>query len=148
MKGGLGIALTQALDAELKAAGTTRKIALEEHFTTPALARKYVARPTRSDALFTDIERRLADFDQLRLETMDKAGIDLAVLSSRLACRRKQTQRPPFSWHRRPTICWRAKCRSGHSDMRVSPIFPCRMPKPPARNCSVPSKSLDSTARS
>jgi 2,3-dihydroxybenzoate decarboxylase len=81
MKGGLGIALTQALDAELKAAGTTRKIALEEHFTTPALARKYVARPTRSDALFTDIERRLADFDQLRLETMDKAGIDLAVLS-------------------------------------------------------------------
>jgi 2,3-dihydroxybenzoate decarboxylase len=32
-------------------------------------------------ALFADIERRLADFDQLRLETMDKAGIDLAVLS-------------------------------------------------------------------
>jgi 2,3-dihydroxybenzoate decarboxylase len=31
--------------------------------------------------LFLDIERRLADFDQLRLETMDKAGIDLAVLS-------------------------------------------------------------------
>ncbi|MGZ9020516.1 MAG: amidohydrolase family protein [Rhodoplanes sp.] len=31
--------------------------------------------------MFADIERRLADFDQLRLETMDKAGIDLAVLS-------------------------------------------------------------------
>jgi 2,3-dihydroxybenzoate decarboxylase len=31
--------------------------------------------------LFADIERRLADFDQLRLETMDKAGIDLVVLS-------------------------------------------------------------------
>ena len=59
----------------------TRKIALEEHFTTPALAQKYVARPTRSESLFLDIERRLADFDQLRLETMDKAGIDLAVLS-------------------------------------------------------------------
>jgi 2,3-dihydroxybenzoate decarboxylase len=59
----------------------TRKIALEEHFTTAALAQKHVARPTRSETLFLDIERRLADFDQLRLETMDKAGIDLAVLS-------------------------------------------------------------------
>jgi 2,3-dihydroxybenzoate decarboxylase len=59
----------------------TRKIALEEHFTTPALTEKHVARPTRSESLFLDIERRLADFDQLRLETMDKAGIDLAVLS-------------------------------------------------------------------
>ncbi len=58
-----------------------RKIALEEHFSTPALAQKYVARPTRSEKLFIDIERRLADFDQLRLETMDKAGIDLCVLS-------------------------------------------------------------------
>lgn len=60
----------------------TRKIALEEHFTTPELAKKYVAKPTRSDTLFADIERRLADFDDLRLETMDKAGIDLVVLSA------------------------------------------------------------------
>lgn len=59
----------------------TRKIALEEHFTTPELAHRYVARPTRSDALFADIERRLVDFDALRLETMDRAGIDLSVLS-------------------------------------------------------------------
>lgn len=60
----------------------TRKIALEEHFTTPELATKYVAKPTDSDTLFADIERRLADFDGLRLEAMDKAGIDLAVLSA------------------------------------------------------------------
>ena len=58
-----------------------RKIALEEHFTTPELAKKYVARPTQSDALFADVERRLADFDELRLETMDKTGIDMMVLS-------------------------------------------------------------------
>ncbi|QFR34947.1 amidohydrolase family protein [Ancylobacter sp. TS-1] len=58
-----------------------RKIALEEHFTTPELAGKYVARPTQSDTLFADIERRLADFDELRLEMMDRAGIDLMVLS-------------------------------------------------------------------
>jgi 2,3-dihydroxybenzoate decarboxylase len=79
---GVGIAVTQALGAEaVRAAGATRKIALEEHFTTSALAKRYVARPTRSDTLFADIERRLVDFDQLRLETMDEAGIDLAVLS-------------------------------------------------------------------
>lgn len=81
LKGGVAMAVTQALGAEAKAAGATRKIALEEHFSTPELAKKYVARPTRSDTLFADIERRLADFDQLRLETMDKAGIDLVVLS-------------------------------------------------------------------
>ena len=81
LKGGVAIAVTQALGAEANAADATRKIALEEHFTTAELAKSYVARPTRSDTLFADIERRLADFDQLRLETMDKAGIDLAVLS-------------------------------------------------------------------
>ncbi|MGZ8368387.1 MAG: amidohydrolase family protein [Rhodoplanes sp.] len=81
VKGGVAIAVTQALGAEANAADATRKIALEEHFTTAELAKSYVARPTRSDTLFADIERRLADFDQPRLETMDKAGIDLAVLS-------------------------------------------------------------------
>jgi 2,3-dihydroxybenzoate decarboxylase len=58
-----------------------RKIALEEHFTTPELAAKHVASPTKSAATFADIERRLSDFDQQRLEAMDKAGIALAVLS-------------------------------------------------------------------
>jgi 2,3-dihydroxybenzoate decarboxylase len=58
-----------------------RKIALEEHFTTPELAKNYVARPTQSDALFADVERRLADFDELRLEIMDKTGIEMMVLS-------------------------------------------------------------------
>lgn len=58
------------------------KIALEEHFMTPELAGKFVARPTRNAHQFHEIERRLADFDTLRLEAMDKAGIDLAVLSA------------------------------------------------------------------
>ncbi len=65
-----------------KAATLTRKIALEEHFTTPELAKRgLVARPTRGDVLFADIERRLGDFDALRLAAMDEAGIDLSVLS-------------------------------------------------------------------
>lgn len=74
-------AVGPALGDAAHAAGPVRKIALEEHFTTPELARRDVARPTRSDTLFADIERRLADFGALRLETMDKAGIDLCVLS-------------------------------------------------------------------
>lgn len=82
IKGGIGLAMTEALGSEARAAGPARKIALEEHFTTPELAKKFVARPTQSDAVFADIERRLADFDELRLETMDKAGIDLVVLSA------------------------------------------------------------------
>ena len=81
MKAGAGIAMSQAFGAKVMAAGPTRKIALEEHFSTPELAKRDIARPTRSDTLFADIERRLADFGTLRLETMDKAGIDLAVLS-------------------------------------------------------------------
>lgn len=76
------MAAAPALGGEVRAAdGPVRKIALEEHFTTPELAKQYVARPTRSDTLFADIERRLADFGSLRLEAMDKAGIDLCVLS-------------------------------------------------------------------
>lgn len=57
-----------------------RKIALEEHFTTPELA-AHVARPTHSDALFADVERRLGDFDALRLDMMDRTGIARMVLS-------------------------------------------------------------------
>ncbi|WP_253713134.1 amidohydrolase family protein [Bradyrhizobium sp. WD16] len=77
-----GVAATPMQNPEAKAVVPTRKIALEEHFATAELAKKYVARPTRSDTLFADIERRLVDFDQLRLEAMDMAGIDLAVLSA------------------------------------------------------------------
>ena len=75
------LGMSQAPGEEAKATARTRKIALEEHFTTPELGKKFVAKPTKSEKLFADIDRRLIDFEQLRLETMDKAGIDLAVLS-------------------------------------------------------------------
>ena len=62
--------------------GQVRKIALEEHFSTPGvLARGLVAKPTRNDAIFRDIESRLADFGDGRLAAMDAAGIDRSVLS-------------------------------------------------------------------
>jgi 2,3-dihydroxybenzoate decarboxylase len=59
-----------------------KKIALEEHYTTPAMADSF-----RSLAIGLDKETLarlvagLCDFDGVRLETMDQAGIDISVLS-------------------------------------------------------------------
>jgi 2,3-dihydroxybenzoate decarboxylase len=59
-----------------------KRIALEEHYTTAALADSF-----RSLAIGFDKETvarlvaGLSDFDGLRLETMDQAGIDISVLS-------------------------------------------------------------------
>jgi 2,3-dihydroxybenzoate decarboxylase len=59
-----------------------KKIALEEHFLSPGLVE--VWRPTMADVPAPATEtfhKKLTDFGDLRLETMDKAGIDKAVLS-------------------------------------------------------------------
>lgn|SRR5579885_2066313 len=59
-----------------------RKIALEEHFLPPGLVDYW--RPTMTEVpppAVDELYRRLTDFDGLRLETMDKAGIAKAVLS-------------------------------------------------------------------
>lgn len=60
-----------------------RKIALEEHFTTPALS-GYAHGPGSSmdRETFGRFATRLLDFGGQRLEAMDQAGIDLAVLSA------------------------------------------------------------------
>ena|SRR5665647_736987 len=59
-----------------------RKIALEEHFTTPDLSRHAKGPGSSMDRKgFGRFESRLVEFDGMRLEAMDKAGIDLAVLS-------------------------------------------------------------------
>jgi 2,3-dihydroxybenzoate decarboxylase len=60
-----------------------KKIALEEHFITELLA-PYAAgnRPTKDPGAFAELRRRLADFDALRLEAMDEAGIAVSVLSA------------------------------------------------------------------
>lgn len=60
-----------------------KKIALEEHFMAPALeeywwpAHKDIPTPVRDN-----LHRRLNDFGELRLSAMDKAGIEVAVLST------------------------------------------------------------------
>jgi 2,3-dihydroxybenzoate decarboxylase len=59
-----------------------KKIALEEHFTTPALAsyERHV-----DDLILPELRRgfvqSLVDFDSIRIEEMDKYGIDTSILS-------------------------------------------------------------------
>ena len=59
-----------------------KKIALEEHFTRPELA-GYGRGPRSSGdrEIYGRFEKRLLEFDGMRLEAMDEAGIELAVLS-------------------------------------------------------------------
>ena len=59
-----------------------KKIALEEHFLSPGLVDYW--RPTMTEVPAPATEqlfKRLTDFGELRLQTMDKAGIARAVLS-------------------------------------------------------------------
>jgi len=59
-----------------------QKIALEEHVLTPGLVDYW--RPTMTEvppAFVEQLYKRLTDFDALRLESMDQAGIARAVLS-------------------------------------------------------------------
>jgi 2,3-dihydroxybenzoate decarboxylase len=56
-----------------------RKIALEEHFARPELSQ--CSESSRSSPVIERLQDRLLDFGAMRLETMDKAAIELAVLS-------------------------------------------------------------------
>ena len=60
----------------------TRKIVLEEHFSTPELS-QYATDVVKTidPEFFEYCKPRLMDFDSLRLEEMDKYGIDMCVLS-------------------------------------------------------------------
>jgi|FEC22Drversion2_1045045.scaffolds.fasta_scaffold00895_14 2,3-dihydroxybenzoate decarboxylase len=81
IKVGVAAGLT-ALTPAVRAAASTPKIALEEHFSMPVFEQRgLVARPTSNDAIFADIERRLTDFGDVRLAAMDSGGIEMSVLS-------------------------------------------------------------------
>jgi len=59
-----------------------RKIALEEHFMAPGFERYSKTFLQHIDkATYAELASRLADFDELRLTQMDRAGIDVTVLS-------------------------------------------------------------------
>ena len=60
----------------------TRKIALEEHFLVEGFANMGRTEGSGPAAAFRrQAAERLPEIDALRLDAMDKAGIDLAVLS-------------------------------------------------------------------
>lgn len=60
----------------------TNKIALEEHCNLSVFADNMAAvQDLFAPDFLADVESRLQDFDQLRLEAMDAGGIELAVLS-------------------------------------------------------------------
>ncbi|MFB9269939.1 amidohydrolase family protein [Bradyrhizobium erythrophlei] len=59
-----------------------RKIALEEHFTAPGFETySKVFTGLMGAAAQSDLSSRLTDFDDIRLGEMDRAGIDVSVLS-------------------------------------------------------------------
>jgi 2,3-dihydroxybenzoate decarboxylase len=59
-----------------------RKIALEEHFVTPELAKYGASTSTVAQPqLWAEASRRLLDFTQERLPEMDRFGLDVQVLS-------------------------------------------------------------------
>ncbi len=60
----------------------TRKIALEEHFMTPGFEHYSQAfTKLMSKGVLDRLSAELSSFDELRLQTMDRAGIDISVLS-------------------------------------------------------------------
>jgi 2,3-dihydroxybenzoate decarboxylase len=59
-----------------------RKIALEEHFMAPAFQEySQVFFKNIDEASRLALTRQLGDFDELRLQVMDNAGIDMVILS-------------------------------------------------------------------
>ena len=59
-----------------------KKIVLEEHFSTPAMSAYATDVVSTIDADFMKyVKPRLMDMEQMRLEDMDKNGIDMCVLS-------------------------------------------------------------------
>ena len=61
---------------------TMNKIALEEHFLTPAMEEYWAPTVVHIDpAIYGRLHARLVDFGGSRLEAMDRAGIERSVLS-------------------------------------------------------------------
>ena len=60
----------------------TKKIALEVHFVTPAFEDYWAPTVANVDpAIYDRLHAQLVDFGSLRLDAMDRAGIERSVLS-------------------------------------------------------------------
>ena len=116
-----------------------QKIALEEHFLSPGYEEYW--RPTvgNVDPNFArTILSRLTDFGEMRLKSMDEAGIARSVLA--IAGPGVQSERDVRDRDRAaresPTISWRVKSRSGPTAIRALPTSPFRTRAAPPTNWS------------
>jgi 2,3-dihydroxybenzoate decarboxylase len=97
---------------------TMKKIALEEHFLTPAMEDYWAPTVVHIDPAIRDrLHARLVDFGGSRLEAMDRAGIERSVLS--LTC--PGVQREPDT----AVACRRAR--------EVNDVLACEIRKQPGR---------------
>ena len=121
-----------------------KKIALEEHFLCPGFIEYW--NPTVAEmpaAKRENLLNRNTDFGEMRLASMDKAGISRAVLA--LAGPGVQAERDVATAVRNAqvaaTIFWRRKSRSGRTAIRASRICRCRTPRPRPTSSSAASRS-------
>ena len=113
------------------AAGPIRKIALEEHFTTPDLASRNVARPTPQRCAVRGHRAAAGGFRRPAAGYHGPGGAFRCVCcrSPRRACRPRRTRRPPSALRAGPMTRWPRRCAVSPSAMPALPTCRCRPPR-------------------
>jgi hypothetical protein len=125
-----------------------KKIAVEEHCLCPGVedywAPTVASLPANKRQEFL---ARLTDFGEMRLDAMDRAGIERCVLS--LAGPGVQAERDVKTARdkaRAANDSSRVKSRSVRTAIAASRILPCRTPPPPRTSSSAACASSSSAA--
>lgn len=115
---------------------TINKIALEEHFLTPAMEEYWAPTVVHIDpAIYGRLHARLVDFGDSRIEAMDRAGSSGPYSASPApACKGNPIRQSRAAGQAKPTIRWPATSRNGRPVTQDSPIWRCRTPSPRAVN--------------
>jgi hypothetical protein len=122
------------------------KIAVEEHFALPETAAKSVRHP--DDPYWSGIHGKLIDLFDRRLAEMDKAGIEIAVLSLNANGCRKFPRPPKRSRSRsKPMTHSLKRWQSGPTASPPWPRCQCRTRKRRPLNCNAASAVSNSKAR-
>ena len=120
-----------------------KKIALEEHFLCPGFIEYWNPTVAEMPAEKRDnLLKRNTDFGEMRLASMDKAGIARAVLG--LAGPGVQAERDATTAVRNAKSgndFLAKESRSGRTAIRVSRICRCRTPRPLPMNWNAASRS-------
>ncbi len=127
-----------------------KKIALEEHFMTPGFQAYSKGFTQHIDpAVFADLGRRLADFDALRLAEMDRAGIDITVLSQTgPGVQGESDAELAVARAKQSMIFWPGRSRATPRALPALLHCPCMIPSRRARSLSAPYANSASRDRS